>query len=937
MNTLKKSSEQVYIIDLSRLLLMMPLHCKSNTYSKQRRTIISQENLHIDEQISYERFTELYKKYGNGLPENIFAQSLLDMPYSTFNAIKRGAQKVATILSKEYVSPKEFEKIKQNIIEAYNFTSKSKADYTTIMEMYEKFGGKLSVRLFVENVLGVTSSNLRSLKSSGAQTIIFKEKELSSQEAEKIRLDALQKSNLHIGDTITLEQFQNLHEQFGKQMTEKSFAMDILGIAPNQYNDLERGKHQTVTLLSTYKVNPKLLDNLRQKVILNENLHVNETISYSRFQELYQKHGSILPEYLFAEEILDLSQNNIKGMRLKNSVSPILTSIKISEEFVNICRDYIIKKYRLEQNQLITFDEFQSLHKKYAYILSEEDFATLVLDIPKDHYYSLRSGEYSSTSILKKFQTTNFEKLKRQVINENNLHYGDPINYIEFQKLHKRYAPNTRESVFAENILDIKRSNLEDIKRNGFTTKILLDEALPSKEKCERLKRNIAINSNFHISDQIDYATFKSLHKRYGGILSEHFFACEVLDLDVQTLYFIRKHPDKLAHIFTKTNPTSEEIAKLKSEVKAKHNLDSNEQITFEKLKLLYNSHKTILSMPLFANLILGISRSSFNKLKSGTINSIPICFKLGFTSQEIASLAEYLAQDLPIRVIAKRMKLTVSFLENSINYLLENCILLNSQILYKKIEFLKSTRSNGTNINELSDEQFNKQLNALEAQAIQYEKLEAAKLLSIKNKSTISSKLPKSATQKSASNKFTSSVSSKPKSASEKILLSMPSLNRRVAKIFEYDIFTEKHRLFLKKYISSCETLFRNGAFPESSLKFLNQAMELIECSFSDIKLFSEICISFSKYTLANGFISTNISSDKISSEEAEKLRELQVNIRYAIRKENAVRLIKTGQESSKYIAEATGILEIDAIKLLRNLSNEKSSLQPSISEEVK
>lgn len=169
-------SQSTYIIDLSELLLLMPLHNKSKNYSSKRKHLISSEKLHIDDQIDYQRFEELYTKYGSNLDEKEFAQYLLDIEYTKIRDLKRGKNKVTTILSKEYVSPKELEEIKQNLVSSYNLTPKSTVSYDTIMEMYEKVGGKLSFRLFVEEILGTTTQNVRSAKSTKKPTTILKEK-----------------------------------------------------------------------------------------------------------------------------------------------------------------------------------------------------------------------------------------------------------------------------------------------------------------------------------------------------------------------------------------------------------------------------------------------------------------------------------------------------------------------------------------------------------------------------------------------------------------------------------------------------------------------------------------------------------------------------------------------------------------------------------------
>lgn len=110
--------------------------------------------------------------------------------------------------------------------------------------------------------------------------------------------------------------------------------------------------------------------------------------------------------------------------------------------------------------------------------------------------------------------------------------------------------------------------------------------------------------------------------------------------------------------------------------------------------------------------------------------------------------------------------------------------------------------------------------------------------------------------------------------------------------------------------------------------MDFLMECMIFVQCDCREIELFSKMCIHFNEYNRASAFIGENMDNEGVTPEERKKLTKLRDTVKYAIRKENALRLIKIGGMTPAEIAHETGILEVDVIKLRRALEERKVSL---------
>lgn len=161
--------------------------------------------------------------------------------------------------------------------------------------------------------------------------------------------------------------------------------------------------------------------------------------------------------------------------------------------------------------------------------------------------------------------------------------------------------------------------------------------------------------------------------------------------------------------------------------------------------------------------------------------------------------------------------------------------------------------------------------------------------------------------------------------------------LKKRVAKVLDVCLDTPAGNLLIRQYIDFCKKEYMRKEFLIEDLDFLGECIEFILGGAKDIQFFCKVCISFGEYKRANAFILNNINNPGISKEEKKDLMYLQKNIVYSIRKENAVNLFLSGVTNAKKVAEQAGILEIDAIKIKKGLSENNKEIESGNSKGVK
>lgn len=843
-----------------------------------RKMMITKEKLHINDKIDYERFLELYKKYGNSVDEKDFAKYVLDIPYHKHYCLQCGKTKITPILSREYVTSKEIEEIKKYVMSDINYFGFSHVNYEIVEDLYNRYAGRLSMFMFAEEILGISTHSIECMKSDREkETRLFNQSLINRADIRKRQNEIIVGEKLHIDDTITKVQFYELYAKYGIGISEREFATRVLQILSSRYNRLISGRNAYTTILSTYIYNPESVYKLRERVIKKENLRIDDLIDYSKFQELHRKYGGPLSEELFAEEVLDITAVGVKNMRVAGSLSAILTDIEVPEEYTLELREKVANENSLRQDQGLTLSEIDALYQNYGGVLSRKMFAIDVLDITYDAYNSLVCGANKTTSILRSHNPSRFIALRRKVIFENDLKINGLINYQTAKRYYEQYGSNECETIFAEKVLGIPQKIFYNLKYGASKqVNVLQDEPLPTDEECYGQKIKIGLEFGLHIKDKINYATFSKIYNRFGGMLTEEDFAEKILDISKATLRKIKNDSEKEVLVFGNTEIPEEEIKKLRRQVILDNNIYPERSISLKFFKKIYSSHEHILSETRFAELVLGINKQCINKLKSGAYDTVKALLDMKktyskrsqyFSNEEEALLKEALIQGLSEEAIATR--------------------------LFVKMELLKR------NLDMLH----------------RYGRLSAAEIEAERIARQIDTTALKVRESKTGDTK------KKEEKEKKRRLKEAEILRKKKDRVLDDFELTEKDINIMKSYIQNCRERFAHDEFFEIELPELEESIGFIEGDARDIRFFARVCTAFGLYKKASVFISNNIDNQGITKEEKATLKTIQSSINYANRRQNAVNMISNGFKDAKVISVQTGIAEVDVLEMKRRM----------------
>lgn len=821
---------------------------KTREILAKRREIIEKEKLHIKELIDAEEFLRLYNKYGNGFEQKEFAYAFFDIDNAKYDPFMKG--KKVSILSSEYVSKEEFRSIREKLIDIYDLKTVS---YNSALKLYEDFGQRLSFKLFSEEVLGIDEKTLKS---------------------------------------------RNL-----KRSPNREIPVNF-DIEPGEY----AASHSEGEVMLMYALNPEHILNLRKKVIYEEGWHIGEDIDYEKFIQLYSKYGKDMSEDVFSQEVLDISARSLIRMKgPKKSSTAILQNVEIPEKYITTLRDKIVMLNKLEGGQLLEYTKLQEFHRKYAREFLERDFAINVLEVESESYRFLPAGINHSVTILKS-RETDFEALRNKLIREMNLHYDDMINYDIFVNWHQSYAPNMREVVFAEKVLNIGPENFKEVKYRNGRARILLDIKLPSKEEIAELRKKVIKENKFHINDKIDYRQLQELHLKYGGIMSIEMFAVDVLLMSQPKIKVMKRDYErndysedtelKKAYILLNYEIQLEELKELKSTIKRIENLENPQMMSKEQIEELYEKYGGIMSFNMFLQGILSVSKENFENLKYGHHKKTLVCVREGLSNDEIKQIIRFLANDLSEDEIAMEMELPRTLLKMSIKELSKSKE-FSDAILYERVKLLSEENISVSNIATklgISQDDVRDMLNRYKKEkSKEYENLRQEK----------------------------KEQKAKEKKESKKALV-----KARAIRILDKYELNDKNIKNVRAYISDCRESFEEGKFLRSEIDFLMECMIFIQCNCKEIELVSKMCIHFNEYRKGMNFIAENIDNEGISRDEREKLKALRNSMDYAIRKQHALQRLKLGDTDVEQIARLTGLREVDVLKLRNGIEEARVAM---------
>ncbi len=445
------------------------------------------------------------------------------------------------------------------------------------------------------------------------------------EEREKIIKELLDSKKVKAGQLISYTQFLELYETYRELMSEKSFA-ELLGISNENYKHIKNDNQRTRALTGIIQ---SLTDEIEQEIIQyieKKNIKPGQRINYVQFLILYDKYKDNVEEIDFANIIGISDSSYYKIKEDSNSRTIVLKSFEKEtkqKEQDNILNE-LQKAGKIKPNQKINYKEFLELYKPYKSTISEREFARILLISDSD----FSNMKYKKTKVkIINYKSELSDKEIKAILNEikkmPDLKPGQIINYEEFLILYGPYKHRIKEKQFAE-ILGINSKNHGKLKRGERRARILKEEIviLTEEEKCEIIEKLMQDKDiELKAGDLIDYECFLGLYKRYGKNMSESEFA-KLLDIKYKNYQNLKNKGSRARILKSKISKISdEEKKKIIKDLEKTNKIKIGIPIEYSVFLEIYEPYKKSMSESEFAE-ILGISYSSYSKLKTGIIKS---------------------------------------------------------------------------------------------------------------------------------------------------------------------------------------------------------------------------------------------------------------------------------------------------------------------------
>ena len=352
-------------------------------------------------------------------------------------------------------------------------------DYEELKELHQTYGSNMEEKTFAGEVLGITYSNYMTVKNSGTRAKILKNflKQLSEGEIEEIQEELKEKE--YAGKSIDYEEFKKIYETYGKQMEEKTFAGEVLGISYDNYMSLKnKGTKAKILKDSLSKVSKEEIKEIQEK--LKQAGDAGKLINYEELKELHQTYGKEMEEKTFAREVLGILDSNYRRMRYHEGARA-----KIQKYVFNKTRKKEIQEICQENN--ITIDEFI------------EQFLSNYSKYTQEYKETIEKGKIwiGKTRLSDDFIKRNYEKMRK--LAERSMVEIKGKYWIDYNK--------DEEDEIEDSILNVIE-NRGDIERNFEGKQEMLDMMLYTS-----IRRFI----RFRVLEKKDVtAKTLSLNKKYG-------------------------------------------------------------------------------------------------------------------------------------------------------------------------------------------------------------------------------------------------------------------------------------------------------------------------------------------------------------------------------------------------------------------------------------
>ena len=454
---------------------------------------------------SYDEFLNLYNSYGYTFSETVFATEIINISYDSYRKLKYTSENYKVkILSNDLIE----EKINEisTVLVNKGYSNKS-INYNEFMDLYSLYGGGLTEKDFALKVLKINLDNFKSIKYKNRNCFILKESKNKRRSYEHIIQKMI--DDKLINKAITYEDLKQLHIKYGEDLSEKDFALEVLGVSLDSYRLLRRVNNKDKIRILKKEIEKEIQ---RTELLLIEKGYTSKKISYQEWQDLYLQYGYFLSQRAFSNKVLKISYSayqNIKRNKTFITIFPYKEKPIIQLE--------MIKKKLVEQgygNTKMSIEYIESLYKKYGKGIKKNDFINNILGI----YEIDRCKE---TTILKNTDTLyldKIEEIKQKIFSIG--YYQKRVSPFTIENLYNKYSYGLTFNTFIYRVLGITRKQFDDAKSKKTFTRVI----------DINVKNTMEFIANMHIKEEGYYSKKKiNLLCDYYNIRLDDFLSYTVL------------------------------------------------------------------------------------------------------------------------------------------------------------------------------------------------------------------------------------------------------------------------------------------------------------------------------------------------------------------------------------------------------------------------
>lgn len=530
---------------------------KTEMLSNLKDNIAMDMNLHMGDKLKRDKFLELYHIYGeDGFSQFDFARHVLGMTESRAKKLIDGKISEAKVWGNEILGLDYLLKIREQTIFEENLHIKDQINYEKFKEIYKKHSGILSETDFASEILDIAKANIYGFKEGKGERVILTDVKIPEDFYEKAKQTIQETEDVYIDKPITYAEFKDFYERYGFITNEVEFAEQVFELAKKGFSNFQDGTIKTKRIFlktkrlnqgkDTENYNPKQIEKLREIVIKENKLHIEDFITGEQFVKMYNKYGSGMSQKTFANKILDISEERMKDIvndyekRKGKSFAEgdevktgILRNEKVSDQEIDRIRKTVFESGEHYKGELIDYKEFKRLHNIYGEKLSERQFSEDILFMAGKNLSFMKNnidigGKRAIFSGFE-FSDAYIANLKARVIKENLLYFEQRITSKFFEKIYKDASTIMSRPQFAQNILEIREDDYGHMfYRDSIKTCRILSASGSMENKKEFLKRRdnaifemlaqgLNIDEIYDKTNGIfDYGDIKELKIQYG-------------------------------------------------------------------------------------------------------------------------------------------------------------------------------------------------------------------------------------------------------------------------------------------------------------------------------------------------------------------------------------------------------------------------------------